>query len=174
MVTLTFGRPKGKVMFIVFQKSFFFFRNTLNLDDYTRQTTRLNWINRPPPPPPPPLCPPPMTKHNSPFIWFCFFFITDETTCPTPDGTPVSDGSIDSPLTDTQSVNPAGSNGLNEQPRSATGAPQKRAARSLSWDAGTMTQTRLQILSCVRSVRDNIRSQISSSSPSSPVNNRSM
>ncbi|XP_078369524.1 uncharacterized protein LOC144653411 isoform X2 [Oculina patagonica] len=87
----------------------------------------------------------------------------DDTACQTPEGTPVSDSSTDSPYTDIHAV---------ELPRS-TGAPQKRAVRSLSLDAGTMTHRRLQILSCVRSVRDNIRNQISSSSPSSPVS-RSM
>jgi len=96
-----------------------------------------------------------------------------ETPCPTPEGTPMSDAS-DSPVMDTHGVY-HGSSGLGGLPRSDvdSAAPQKRAVRSLSWDAGTMTQTRLQILSCVRSVRDNIRSQISSSSPSSPVS-RSM
>ena len=52
-----------------------------------------------------------------------------------------------------------------------TAAPDKKVTRSLSWDArGTMTRTRLQILSCVRSVRDNIRCQVSDSTSSSPVN----
>jgi len=87
----------------------------------------------------------------------------DEIVSQTSEGTPVSDSSNDSPYTD---------NHAPELPRSS-GAPQKRAVRSLSVDAGTMTHTRLHILSCVRSVRDNIRSQISSSSPSSPVS-RSM
>ena len=72
----------------------------------------------------------------------------------------MSDSSTESPYTDMQQAH--------ELPQSA-GAPQKRAVRSLSWDASAMTHTRLQILSCVRSVRDNIRSQISNSSPSSPV-----
>ena len=72
----------------------------------------------------------------------------------------MSDSSTDnSPYVDIQA---------HEAPRAA-GTPRKRAVRSLSWDGGSMTHTRLQILSCVRSVRDNIRSQISSSSPSSPV-----
>lgn len=97
-------------------------------------------------------------------------FLTDETANPTPDGTPVSDGSTDSPVTDTHSVH-FSSSSLNEQPRPAS--PVKRAVRSLSWDPSTMTQTRLQILSRVRSVRENIRSQISNSSPSSP-SSRSM
>ena len=95
------------------------------------------------------------------FVLICAF-ITDDTACQTPEGTPVSDSSTDSSYTDKQAL---------EQPHS-TGAPQKRAVRSLSLDAG-MTHTRLHILSCVRSVRDNIRSQISNSSPSSPVS-RSM
>lgn len=90
---------------------------------------------------------------------FVLCFIADETVSHTPEGTPVSDSSNDSPYTENHAL---------ELPRS-TGAPQKRAVRSLSLDAGTMTHTRLHILSCVRSVRDNIRSQISSSSPSSPV-----
>lgn len=86
----------------------------------------------------------------------------DDTACPTPEGTPVSDSSADSPM-DTYTV-PHG-----EQPHSATTcSPRKRAVRSLSWDAGsTMTQTRLQILSCVRNRRDQL--QISCSSPSSPA-----
>ena len=109
----------------------------------------------------------------SPVILLCWCFIAGETPCPTPEGTPMSDAS-DSPVMDTHGVY-HGSSGLGGLPRSDidSAAPQKRAVRSLSWDAGTMTQTRLQILSCVRSVRDNIRSQISSSSPSSPVS-RSM
>lgn len=83
----------------------------------------------------------------------------DETSLQTPLGTPMSDSSTDFPYMETQAREP---------PRS-TGTPRKRAVRSRSWDAGSMTHTRLQILSCVRTVRDSIRSQISNSTPSSPV-----
>lgn len=83
----------------------------------------------------------------------------DETSLQTPLGTPMSDSSTDFPYIETQAREP---------PRS-TGTPRKRAVRSRSWDAGSMTHTRLQILSCVRTVRDSIRSQISNSTPSSPV-----
>lgn len=112
-------------------------------------------------------------EHVSHYFFLYVYFMfdeTDETANPTPDGTPVSDGSTDSPVIDTHSVH-FSSSSLNEQPRPAS--PVKRAARSLSWDPSTMTQTRLQILSRVRSVRENIRSQISNSSPSSP-SSRSM
>lgn len=86
----------------------------------------------------------------------------DETSLRTPDGTPASDSSNDSPVTDTRPTQVGSA-------QSSLALPQKRAVRSLSWHEGTMTETRLQILSCVRSVRDNIRSQISTSNPSSPV-----
>lgn len=86
----------------------------------------------------------------------------DESSLPTSDGTPISDSSNDSP-----SADPCSAQGGRTQP-SSTG-PNKRVVRSLSWNEGAMTSARLQILSRVRSVRDNIRSQISSSTPSSPV-----
>ncbi|XP_015765995.1 PREDICTED: uncharacterized protein LOC107344821 [Acropora digitifera] len=86
----------------------------------------------------------------------------DESSLPTSDGTPISDSSNDSP-----SADPCSTRGGRTQP-SSTG-PHKRVVRSLSWNEGAMTSARLQILSRVRSVRDNIRSQISSSTPSSPV-----
>lgn len=107
-------------------------------------------------------------SHNYDFViiqWelhTCFllhFLFIDETSLQTPLGTPMSDSSTDFPYMETQAREP---------PRS-TGTPRKRAVRSRSWDAGSMTHTRLQILSCVRTVRDSIRSQISNSTPSSPV-----
>ena len=73
----------------------------------------------------------------------------------------MSDSSTDSPIMETCTT-PHQS--AEEQPQlSSSLAPQKRTVRSLSWDTGTMTQTRLQILSCVRRERDIIRNQISSS-----------
>ncbi|XP_029195174.2 LOW QUALITY PROTEIN: uncharacterized protein LOC114960864 [Acropora millepora] len=86
----------------------------------------------------------------------------DESSLPTSDGTPISDSSNDSP-----SADPCSAQGGRTQPSSS--GPHKRVVRSLSWNEGAMTSARLQILSRVRSVRDNIRSQISSSTPSSPV-----
>ena len=91
-------------------------------------------------------------------ILFNFLF-ADETSLQTPLGTPMSDCSVEIPYMEIQA----------REPPHSTGTPRKRAGRSQSWDAGSMTHTRLQILSCVRTVRDSIRSQISSSTPSSPV-----